>query len=503
MNRDSHKGNKFIIIGSGLGGLLSAAILSKEGFQVTVLEQNPVTGGCLQTFSRKGKVFDTGMHYIGSMEPGQVLHRIFEYIGLNNGLKIKRLDRNCFDKISFNGKEYPVAQGYENFIDVLSRYFPKRKDEIKNYIQGIREVVDSVELYNLRPFKQEEVFLNKHISYAASDFIGDITSDPVLQNVLAGLNGLYAGVKKGSPLYVHATINNFYLESAWRLVNGSSQIAQLLGDIIKKNGGKIITHAKVQSLVEDGERITMAVTDKGEEFPGNIFISSIHPSLTIKMLHGANLRKAYVSRIQRLENSMGMFIVYVILKKNSFPYMNYNYYYHDRDDVWTDQHQDSLSWPPGFMMYTSANDFEQKYAENLVVMSFMKYEQVKPWEDTKVGKRGESYEEFKMNRAERLLNMVEKVYPGIKSKIDAFYTSTPLTFRDYTGTKDGSSYGILKDSRNFMDSFLIPRTRIENLFLTGQNLNLHGILGVSLSAILTCSEFMGQEYLLKRITDAN
>ena len=49
-----------VIIGGGLGGLFTGAILSKEGFKVTVLEKNTTVGGGLQNFKRFGLKFDTG-----------------------------------------------------------------------------------------------------------------------------------------------------------------------------------------------------------------------------------------------------------------------------------------------------------------------------------------------------------------------------------------------------------------------------------------------------------
>ena len=71
-----------VIIGSGLGGLVCGYILSKFGYKVCILEQHTQIGGCLQTFRRSGVTFDTGMHYIGSLDPGQVLHTYFSYLGL-------------------------------------------------------------------------------------------------------------------------------------------------------------------------------------------------------------------------------------------------------------------------------------------------------------------------------------------------------------------------------------------------------------------------------------
>ncbi|NJK85772.1 MAG: hypothetical protein HC906_07180 [Bacteroidales bacterium] len=117
-------------------------------------------------------------------------------------------------------------------------------------------------------------------------------------------------------------------------------------------------------------------------------------------------------------------------------------------------------------------------------------------------KRGEDYEEFKRKKAEKLLDNIEKQFPGIKSCIDAFYTSTPLTWRDYTGTWAGSAYGILKDFNRPLESIILPRTKIPNLYLTGQNINLHGILGVTISSVITCSELIDIKSLIKKIKAA-
>ena len=81
-----------IIIGSGLGGLECGAILSKEGFNVCVVEKNAQFGGCFQTYQRKGHLLDTGIHYVGSLDEGQVMNQYFRYFGIMDKLKIKRLD---------------------------------------------------------------------------------------------------------------------------------------------------------------------------------------------------------------------------------------------------------------------------------------------------------------------------------------------------------------------------------------------------------------------------
>ena len=75
-------GKTAIIIGAGFGGLLCGRILSRRGFDVTVLEQGRQVGGALQTFVREGIRFDTGFHSVGGLGPGEPLERLFRPLGL-------------------------------------------------------------------------------------------------------------------------------------------------------------------------------------------------------------------------------------------------------------------------------------------------------------------------------------------------------------------------------------------------------------------------------------
>ena len=118
-----------IIIGSGIGGLVCGNVLSLEGLKVCVLEKNKYIGGCLQTFVRDKVIFDSGVHYIGGLDKGQNLYQIFKYLGIMDKLRLEKMDDDAFDKIIIDSdsKEYPFAQGYENFINKLSDEFPDEK----------------------------------------------------------------------------------------------------------------------------------------------------------------------------------------------------------------------------------------------------------------------------------------------------------------------------------------------------------------------------------------
>jgi len=493
-----------VIIGSGLGGLECGAILSEEGYQVIVLEKNKQLGGNLQIFSRDKRIFDTGIHYIGGLDEGENLHRYFQFLGIMDELKLKRLDEDGFDIVTFEGDdtEYKYGQGYDNFIDIMSGYFPEEREGIIKYCDKIKEVCDSFPMYKLQPMRAELSHL-PYLDVNAKEFIATCTSNEKLQQVLAGTNVLYAGEGDKTPLYVHALVVNSYIESSWRCIDGGSQIAILLARKIRKNGGKVVKHAEVTNFEFEGKEIKYAVLADGRKIEGKEFISNLHPSVTLDMVDEGKIRKAYRKRIKSLENSVSIFIVYLVLKKDKVKYFNCNYYHYIDTDVWEGADYGD-NWPSGYAVFTGASSKNQEYADAMTVMSYMHYDETREWEDTfniisNKNHRGDSYEAFKKEKAEQLIDELEKKFPNIREHIETYYTSTPLTYRDYIGTKDGSLYGITKDYRNPMKSFISPRTKVPNLLLTGQNLNMHGVLGVTIGAVTTCSEILGHEYLMDKI----
>lgn len=493
-----------VIIGSGLGGLACGTILAKEGYKVCILEKNNQIGGTLQTFVRDRIIFDSGVHYVGGLDQGQNLHTLFRYLGIMDKLKLRKMDEDVFDAIVFEGdpKVYKYAQGYENFIQTLLKDFPGEEVAIRKYCDGIKEVCSKFPLYNLRSgdyFEKVGV-----LEIDTQTFLESLTPNRKLQNVLAGTSLLYAGVPYKTPLYVHALVINSYIESSWRFVDGGSQIARHLSREILSRGGEILKHQNVVRLVEEHGKLVYAETDEGKKYHGDLFISNVHPARTIEMTESDMLKKAYRTRLKSLENSISTFYVNVVLKKNSLKYINHNYYYFAENDAWCVLNYTQDNWPRGYAMFFTASSRDDEYAEAVTLMTYMRYEDVAQWADTfntvaREESRGEEYENFKRERAEQLFDVVEKKFPGFKGAIETYYTATPLSVRDYIGTSDGSLYGIVKDYREPMKTFISPRTKIPNLYLTGQNLNLHGVLGVTVSSVLTCSEILGIDYMIEKI----
>ena len=497
-----------VIVGSGLGGLACGTILAREGYKVCVLEKNKQIGGNLQTYVRERVIFDSGVHYVGGLDEGQNLYQLFKYLGIMDKLKIRKLDEDVFDAVIFEGDPvvYKYAQGYENFIRTMVAYFPEEEQALRNYCDAIKDVCGKFPLYNL---KSGGGLIEKMtaLEMDTKTFIESITPNKKLQQVLGGNNLLYAGVPYKTPFYVHALITNSYIESSYRFINGGSQISKYLSREIHAHQGKILKHVKIVKLQEEGGEITYAESDKGDRYYGKMFISNVHPAQTLDMVESHLIKKAYRNRIKSLENSISTFYVNAVMKKNCFPQKNYNVYYYEKGDPWAPLNYTAESWPGGYALFFTSSSEKEEYAEGVTVMAYMRFEDVNKWEHTfntvsEESSRGEDYDAFKKEKAEMLIDVVERQYPGFRSCIKSYTSATPLSARDYIGTEDGSLYGLTKDHRDPLKTFISPRTKIPNLLLTGQNLNLHGVLGVTVSAVLTCSQLLGMDYILDKIRDA-
>ncbi len=485
-----------VVIGSGLAGLQCAYLLSKEGYHVCVVDQNDRIGGMMQSFVRDGVVFNTGLNYTESLGEGEVLYRYFKLFGLIGNITLKQLDKEQSDVITLNQKEYTIPQGHENYVEKLKSYFPNEAEGIEAYMNKLAEVCNSFPLYKLEDQYTGFAMDSPYMAMSASGFIQDMVQDPDLRGLLAGTNILYAGQKDITPLYTHSLISYSFIKSSWRVQEGGSGIANVLTNGVRKNGGTVMRNAEVTRFkVSDGQ-ITSLELKNGEVVEGSNFFSSIHPKTLIPLVEEGGFKKVFKKRILSLEDSIGMFSVYVVLKKGTIKYQNYNHHYFRTNNVWT---TDSKDWPENFLLYTQFNKKTSEYADGLTIITYMNYSEVEKWSNTSIENRGDDYLKFKENKALQLLDMAERKIPGLKQNIQSYYTSTPLTYRDYTGSANGSAYGLIKNYKNPTYSILVPKTRLKNLYFTGQNLNMHGILGVSISSVLTCSSFLGEEYLYNKL----
>lgn len=492
---------KCVIIGSGLGGLACGVILGRNGYDVTVLEQHYQPGGCLQCFSRGGVRFETGMHFIGSALPGQALHRLMRYLGLDS-LPLSRLDPEGYDEVSMGGERYRFANGREPFIETMASHFPAEKDSLARYFDIIESIAAASSLHSLRAEGNDAEINAYYQTVSVNSVLDSVVSDPALREVLAANVPLYGGRRDRTPFSQHAFITDFYNRSAFRVAGGSDAIARGLVSEITAQGGEVRCRSRVTRVLCNESRAT-GVEINGSEFMGaDIVISDIHPSSLMSLVESRMLRPAFRSRLTSLDNTAASFSVFLRFKPGAMPYHNRNFYGYDASP-WSCEQYTGADWPRGYLyMHHCAADGQQ-WAESGVVLAYMDFAEVAQWSGTAVGRRGADYDDFKRRRADALLARVEADHPGLRGAIAEIYTATPLTYLDYTGTPAGSMYGVARDITHGPAGRVPHQTRIPNLLMTGQNTVSHGMLGVLVGSIVTCAALLSPEKVFSQITEAN
>ncbi len=506
MSQESQKYD-FVIIGSGISGLVTATILAKNGYKVIVLEKNHQIGGAMQVFSRDKCVFDTGVHYIGGMDEGENLHCFFSYLGILDDLKLHPLDREAFDIIGLsNGLSVKHGQGYDNFRKGLVEAFPNESNAIDQFCDKIQEMCNYFPLYNLRLEGEKTYLTNPEIvEIGAWDYVSSITENNDLKIALLGSGLLYAGDAKTTPLYVVALIMNSFIKGSYRLVDGGSQIAKLLVKKIRSFGGEVLKHKEITSMsYHDNKLISEVVCADGTSYRADNFISSIHPNRTVEIAGEEHFFPAFVRRIKSLKNTVSSFTVHLSLKPGTFNYINNNFYDYYVEDGWNIVDYKKEDWPQLVYACTPISSKNEHFAESLALMAYMNIDELDEWKESfntiaDKSERGDRYKQFKKEKEEQIIERIEKRFPNIRESILNVYSSTPLTFKDYLGTPEGELYGVIKDFNNPEGTIINTRTKVKNLYLTGQNIVFHGILGATVGAFVTSFNFLDNNKIIQEV----
>ena len=501
------KGERVIIIGGGLGGLFTGALLVKEDYGVTVLEKNAVVGGGLQMFRRDGVVFETGMHMLGGLRPGGSIHKICSYLGIYDQLKLCPSDADCMDSIIYQdpGKTYRIPEGRKPFTEYFVSEFPHEEQGIRDYVDALYRLADEIDFFYLRSSKDNPFAHSDQFLWSATELIDFYIKDERLCDVLAYMNPMYGGVAGHTPAYIHALINVLYIDGQDRFLGGSQQLADALVRLIEEGGGHVLSGKKVSALHVDAERrCTSVTTADGKDYSADYYISAIHPQQLVGIADSGAFPKSYRTRVSSIPNTYSAFTVYIKFRGGAFPYINHTCYYQDDyGKVWKhgEFSNDDTNWPHGFMYMTPPVENRQEWATTMIINCLMPFSAVEKWENTTVGHRGAEYEQWKQQQVERVLVRMEQLYPGFRNTVDKLWSSSPLTIRDYYGQPDGALYGVRKDCKDILLSQLPIWTKVKNLLLTGQNVNLHGICGVPLTAVNTVEALIGQDRLIEKINN--
>ena len=501
-----------IIIGSGISGLCSAALLAMEGKKVLVLEKHFKVGGYTHTFKRQQYEWDVGIHYIGGMHNRRSFSRkLFDKITDNN-LKWNKTDDN-YDRIIFPDRSYDFIAPKNRFIEEIKKYFPDESSNIDKYIKTITSINKSMFKYfaakGLSGFK--EILLSNYLSKDFLKFsnkttyqaLSEITSNQKLIGVLTGQWGDYGLPPKQSSFAMHCAIAGHYLDGANYPVGGSGSIAGSIVPMIKKHGGQIFISTGVESIyIEDG-RCRGVVLENGDTIESKAVISSAGVQNTLsKFLANEPSLANYREKLQAVQPSSGHGCLYVgfdkpakdlgITSTNLWIYPSYN---HDLN-VQSYMKDENEDFPLIYLSFASSKDpdWDKNYPGTATMEAIVptSYDYYRKWKDKPWKSRGSDYLEYKEKFSNRIISKIYEYCPNLKDKISYHELSSPLSTRDMAHYEFGELYGVNHTPSRFKQKWLKPKTPIKNLYLTGQDITTVGLPSALMSGMLTSSTLLNK-----------
>ena len=314
-----------IVIGSGIGGLCNAALLTRLGKKVCVLEQHYTAGGFTHSYEREGYEWDVGVHYIGEVhKPHAPLRRIFDVIS-DGKLQWAPMDA-VYDRIIIGDRHYDYVAGRENLIAELKRHFPQESEAIDAYFALVKRVSGSMQAYfmgqgmpprlarlyeKIRPMRvPRECFMSTR------EVLESLTQNQQLIAVLTGQWGDYGLPPAQAAFIMHAAVTKHYFAGGNYPVGGSWKIADTIVPVIRSNGGEVFTYARVKQIVIENGRAVGVEMEDGSRILAKSVVSSAGARLTFEKLlpQAERERHGYPAKLREVKPSSGHLCIYAGFK---------------------------------------------------------------------------------------------------------------------------------------------------------------------------------------------
>jgi phytoene dehydrogenase-like protein len=492
-----------IVIGAGVGGLTSAALLSKAGLSVCVLEKEPRVGGYLAGFRRKHFVFDTAIHWLNQYGPDGILEKLFNAIGSDHprAVEQQRIRRYKGEKF-----DYLLTNQPDELRDQLIQDFPEDKKGIEKLFSKARQIGRSFKNYN-RIFRSEETMSffqrlkNKfrmlefaipfipYLSYSGEKGLKKgfdrFFKNPRLQEIFSGEQEILGCLIPIGWSYFHD------FQSPPK--GGSQVIPQWLQYVVNFYKNPVCLQCQVKEIfVENGKCTGLNFEHKGkiqrmnskyiiaacdiETLYEKMLPSDAIPSDLKKKLKDADLYSSSITVSVALDctaESLGFNeeLVHLVDENQSFC-----------DHSGGDPRRSEISVLAPSMRDKSLAP-ENQGTLTLYMPACMDYKDEWHTQMDIFGKRvrGESYQELKKEVAEILIGRVEdKIAPGLRDHILFYEVATPVTHWRYTGNKNGTMMGARPGRQNMKNKISHYQTPVKNLILGGHWAELGG--GVPIAA---------------------
>lgn len=496
-----------VVIGSGMGGLTTAALLARaEGRRVLVLERHWRAGGFTHTFSRPGGYrWDVGVHYVGAdlVRPGRA--RDAFRVATDGEVAWTRMPEP-FERLVFPGFEHALhGGGAARFEADLAAAFPGEVRGIRAYLGDVRRAASAIAALSLRGVAPGPVAAAVRALLAgrlrlARRTTGEVISarvrDPRLRAILGARWGDHGLPPARSAFLSHAVITGHYLDGGYYPVGSAARIAEAAQRVIEAAGGAVRVRAQVEQILVEGGRAVGVRLAGGEELRAATVVSDAGARATFLRLLPPEVPIPFRDVLRGIEPGMAHVTLYVGLSASPerLGVRGENFWIHDaldQDELWARRggvvHGDVSHV---YLSFPSLKDPAAR-AHTAELVTAVDAAEFAPWAGSAWKHRGAAYEAVKERIAEAMLDLVERRLPGFRALVAFRELSTPLSTEKFTGHPGGEIYGVPWTPARLDMDFLQPRTPVAGLFLTGADALFLGVTGAVMSGLMAAAAVAG------------
>ena len=496
----------YIVIGSGMGGMTAAAMLSKLGRRVLVLEQHYVPGGFTHTFNRPGYTWDVGVHAVGEVTHHTATGRLLT--SLTDGRLEWASLGPVYDEFYYPGEfRIDFPDNPKQFRDNLVEAFPNESNAIDGYLNLAREVASGMRGYYLartvaKRFAKPIDFMlarrtQHQLTQRTSEVVERLTSNRRLQTVLTSQWGYYGSPPRRSSFAIQALVTKHFLHGGYYPIGGSQQIALGLLETVRRTGGYTTIRADVDQIIIEGDRAAGVRLKSGETIRASRVISAAGiVSTAQRLLPPEVTTSSWVRAVADLPPAPAHVCLYLGFKGNirDAGASGANKWFYE---VWE---SDAEGWevslgtdelPDAPILYcsfpslkdpTHAPGEEQRHTGEIV--TFVPWSEFEAYRSKRWKKRGEDYDAFKKRMTAKLLAQFFRHMPDLEPMLDYAELSTPVSTEHFCRPVHGSIYGIEPTPSRFQNPHLRPRAPIRDLFFAGSEVATVGVMGAMVGGVL-------------------
>ena len=494
-----------IVIGSGMGGLSTAALLAHlHGRKVLVLERHYRAGGFTHTFSRRGGFeWDVGVHYVGEVGAPGMLGDAMR-VATGDGVRWSRMPET-YDRLVFPDFEFGIRAGRQNFREDLVAAFPAERRAIDRYFHDIHRAASWMSVLAMRSAAPAPVAAVMAAAMAGRgrlarrttrSWLDEHVRDEQLKAVLGARWGDYGLPPSRSAFLAHAVITSHYLEGAYYPSGTSARIAEGATRVIEAAGGAVRVRAEVERILVEGGRAIGVRLVGGEELRAPVVVSDAGARATFLRLLPDDVPVPFRDQLRQIPRSMSHVSLYLGLSRSAaeLGVQGENLWLHDEldhDRMW-DRGGELLRGraPQTYVSFPSMKDPEAK-GHTAEIIAGLEGHHFEAWAGTRWMKRGDDYQALKERLADTLLAEAERRLPGLSRLVVHRELSTPLSTSHFTGHPGGEIYGLPATPDRFSRPWLRSPTPVKGLYLAGADALMLGIGGAVMSGVMCTAAIAG------------